>query len=272
VEAGRTTNPDGSQTFTYYSGPVRDFHIVISDRYDRASRTAGDTIINSFYWPEHEECGRRALVFAEEALSLYSELFGPYPFAELDLAEEDLWPWAIEWPGLILVGEPLYSDPQEECGEWHIVHEVAHQWWYSVVGNDQVDDPWLDEALANYSTVLYYRLLNDSATAEEAIEKHIYQRYEAYVRAYGDGIVGGATRDYTRASYYPLVYAKGSMFLEALQGLMGDEAFFDGLQTYYREYKYRVATPQGFLQTMERAHGDSLQEFYRHWVESPEGT
>jgi aminopeptidase N len=272
VEASRTTNSDGSQTLTYYSGPVRDFHIVISDRYSVASRTADDTTINSFYWPEHEECGRQAVVFAQEALRLYNELFGAYPFTELDLAEEDLWPWAIEWPGLILVGEPLYSDPEEECGEWHIVHEVAHQWWYSVVGNDQVDDPWLDEALANYSTVLYYRLLRDPETAEAAIEKHIHQRYETYVRAYGDGIVGGATRDYTTASYYPLVYAKGALFLEALQELMGDEAFFEGLQSYYRDYKYDVAMPKGFLQAMERAHGASLEEFYRHWVQSAEGT
>jgi hypothetical protein len=272
VEAERVTKPEGAQTLTYYSGPVRDFHIVISDRYEVVSGGVGGTTINSFYWPEHEACGREALGFAEAALGLYNELFGPYPFTELDLAEEDLWPWAIEWPGLILVGEPLYSDPEEECGEWHVVHEVAHQWWYSVVGNDQVDDPWLDEALANYSTVLYYRMLHDSETAEAAINEHIDQRYEDYVRAYGDGIVGGATRDYTRASYYPLIYAKGALFLEALQELMGDDNFFEALRSYCQEYKYGVATPEGFLRAMERVHGDSLEEFYRHWVESAEGT
>ncbi len=271
VEAERTSNGDGTETVVYYSGPVRDFHLLLSDRYEVAGATVGDTIINSFYWPEHEACGKEALAFAEAALGLYDQLFGSYPFTELDLAEADLWPWAIEWPGLILVGEPLYSDPEEECGEWHVVHEVAHQWWYSVVGNDQVDHPWLDEALANYSTVLYYRLLRDADTAEAAFEEHIRGRYEAYVRAYGDGIVGGPTRHYTRASYYPLVYAKGALFLEALQELMGDDAFFDGLQSYYRGYKYGVARPEGFLQTMEGAHGGSLEEFYRRWVQSAEG-
>jgi hypothetical protein len=271
VEAERTTNGDGTETVVYYSGPVRDFHLLLSDRYEVASATVGDTTINSFYWTEHGACGKEALAFAEAALALYDDLFGPYPFTELDLAEADLWPWAIEWPGLILVGEPLYSDPEEECGEWHIVHEVAHQWWYSVVGNDQVDHPWLDEALANYSTVLYYRLLRDADTAEVAFEEHIRGRYEAYVQAYGDGIAGGPTRHYTRASYYPLVYAKGALFLEALQELMGDEAFFDGLRSYCQEYKYGVATPEGFLQVMEGAHGGSLEEFCQHWVQSAEG-
>ena len=36
-----------------------------------------------------------------------------------------------------------------------ITHEVAHQWWYNVVGNNVIDDPWLDEALATYSYVIY---------------------------------------------------------------------------------------------------------------------
>ncbi len=271
VEASRVQNPDGTETRVFYSGPVRDFHLVISDRYEVATGRAGDTTINSYYWPEHEACGREALGFAEHALLLYGELFGSYPYSELDLAEADLRPWAIEWPGLILVGEPLYSDPAEACGEWHVVHEVAHQWWYSVVGNDQVDDPWLDEALANYSTVLYYEMTKDRETAAAAIEEHIDQRYQAYVRSYGDGIVGGPTRDYTRSSYYPLVYAKGALFFDALRGEMGAEAFFHGLQTYYEDFKYRVATPEDLLHTMEQAHGQPLDGFFQRWVFNAEG-
>jgi len=271
VRAERILNADGTETLVYYSGPVRDFHLLISDRYQVVSTIVDDTMINSYYWPEHEACGKEALVFAERALTLYSEVFGEYPFAELDLAEADLWPWAIEWPGLILVGEPLYSDPEESCGEWHVVHEVAHQWWYSVVGNDQVDEPWLDEALANYSTALYYTRVHDSETAMAAIEDHINRRYEAYVQAYGDGIVGGPTRDYTRASYYPLVYAKGTLFFHALRKEMGDEAFFHGLQTYYEQFKYGLGTPQCLLSVMEEAHGQSLEEFFHRGVLSAEG-
>jgi hypothetical protein len=271
VEAERILNADGTETVVYYSGPVRDFHLLISDRYQVVSTIVDDTTINSYYWPEHTACGKEALAFAERALTLFSEIFGEYPFAELDLAEADLWPWAIEWPGLILVGEPLYSDPAEECGEWHVVHEVAHQWWYSVVGNDQVDEPWLDEALANYSTALYYTRVHDSETAMAAIEEHINRRYEAYVQAYGDGIVGGPTRDYTRASYYPLVYAKGTLFFKTLRKEMGDEAFFHALQTYYRQLKYRVATPEGLLSIMEAAHGQPLGEFFQRGVFGTEG-
>ncbi len=271
VEAERRLNPDGTRTLVYHSGPVRDFHIVASDRYEVASGTVGGTAITSYYWPEHEACGVQILWLANLALNLYNQVYGPYPFNELDLVEANLWPWAIEWPGFILVGDPLYSGPQEACGEWHVVHEVAHQWWYSVVGNDQVDAPWLDEALANYSTALYYRMVYSTEKAEVEISEHISDRYEAYVQAYGDGMVGGSTRDYTRASYYPLVYGKGALFFEALQELMGDKAFFEGLQRYYREYKYDVATPEGLLDIMEETYGHPLDEFYEHWILRAEG-
>ncbi len=272
MEAERTLNDDGSQTFVYYSGPVRDFHIVGTDRYEMATTAVGETRINSYYWPEHKECGTKALDFARGALILYNEMFGVYPFVELDLAEADLWPWAIEWPGLILVGAPLYADPEEECGEWHVVHEVAHQWWYSVVGNDQVDDPWLDEALANYSTALYFEMVHDAQTAAVAIEEHVDRRYEAYVQAYGDGIIGGPTSHYTRASYYPLVYAKGALFFDALRREMGDDVFFNGLQAYYEDYKYLVARPEDLHRAMETAHGQPLGEFFQRWVFSAEGS
>jgi hypothetical protein len=272
MEAEHTSNGEGAETFVYYSGPVRDFHLLVTHRYEAATSKVGETTINSYYWPEHDACGREALGFAAEALALYNELFGPYPFTELDLAEADLWPWAIEWPGLILVGEPLYSDPLEECGEWHVVHEVAHQWWYSVVGNDQVDEPWLDEALANYSTALYYERTRDPQEAATTIAEHIDERYEAYAQAYGDGIVGGPTGEYSRASYYPLVYGKGAMFFEALRSEMGDEAFFGGLRAYYEEYKYHIGTPEGLQSTMEKAFGQPLSEFFQRWIYSAEGS
>jgi aminopeptidase N len=272
VESEHTLNGDGSETWLYHSGPVRDFHLVVTDRYGVATSEVGETTINSYYWPEHEVCGREALASAGRALTLYSDLFAPYPFTELDLAEADLWPWAIEWPGLILVGAPLYSDPEEECGEWHVVHEVAHQWWYSVVGNDQVDEPWLDEALANYSTALYYEWTRDPQEAAATIAEHIDERYEAYVQAYGDGIVGGPTSAYTRASYYPLVYGKGALFFAALRREIGDDAFFQGLRGYYERYKYRVGTAEGLRRAMETAYGHPLDEFFQHWIYSAAGT
>ncbi|HJX37464.1 MAG TPA: M1 family aminopeptidase, partial [Anaerolineae bacterium] len=121
-------------------------------------------------------------------------------------------------------------------------------------------------------TALYYEMVHDAQTAAVAIEEHIDRRYEGYVQAYGDGIIGGPTSHYTRASYYPLVYAKGAIFFNAQRREMGDEAFFNGLRTYYEDYKYLVARPEDLQHTMEKAYGQPLGEFFQRWVFSAEGS
>jgi len=126
--------------------------------------------------------------------------------------------------------------------------------------------------LANYPTVLFYQILHDAQTTATTIEEHTGQRREACVQAYGDGFVGGPTGDYTRASYYPLVYAKGALFFEALRREMGNEAFFRGLQSYYGDCKYHVAAPENLLGAMEKAHGQPLGQFFQRWVFSAQGT
>ena len=57
---------------------------------------------------------------------------------------------------MVMIDTSLYLEQQQVWLEYVTVHETAHQWWYGVVGNDQIDEPWLDEALTEYSTILYY--------------------------------------------------------------------------------------------------------------------
>lgn len=48
-------------------------------------------------------------------------------------------------PGFVL----LVAPPNEEGP---VVHELAHQWWYGVIGNNEYADPWLDESFAVYAS------------------------------------------------------------------------------------------------------------------------
>ena len=266
----RADNGDGTADYHIVTGPVRDFAIYMSADFEVISGTLDGVTVNVYSLPGDEEADDFALATTSQVMEVFNREFGEYPFAELDVVETATLAGGIEYPGVYVAAQDIwnYSDAYFESV---IIHETAHQWWYSVVGNDQVDEPWLDEALANYSTALYYTMVHDSETATAAIEAHIDQRYEAYVRGYGDGIVGGPTRDYTRASHYPLVYAKGTLFFHALRKEMGDEAFFHGLQTYYRRFKYDVGTPEGLLSVMEEAHGRTLGEFFQRGVFSAEG-
>ena len=136
------------------SGPAREFALFVSDQYQQAETDAGDVRVVSWYRPGEETAGRAAAEYAAAALRIYSDLFGPYPYAELDVVAGPIEFRGMEYPGLFELGYKLYNANADEL-EFRIAHEAAHQWWYNLVGNDPVNEPWLDEGLAEYATYFY---------------------------------------------------------------------------------------------------------------------
>ena len=87
VEVGRVLHRPPRTTIVYASGATREFALALSRDYQTVDTQVGDTTVTSFYLPGHEEGGRRALQVAADAMEVYNARFGPYPYAELDVAE-----------------------------------------------------------------------------------------------------------------------------------------------------------------------------------------
>ena len=136
------------------SGPMRDFMIAMSADYlvksghDR--RRQGQFVLPPVIRGRRDARRWRSL---SDALKSYDRRIGAYPFTELDVVATPTTAGGIEYPGLIVVAEGL-SEKNPDAYEGATAHEVAHQWWYSLVGNDQVDEPWLDEALTQFTSGL----------------------------------------------------------------------------------------------------------------------
>ncbi|MCL2811197.1 MAG: M1 family metallopeptidase, partial [Clostridia bacterium] len=113
---------------------------------------------------------RRALQHAQSALRVYNELFGAYPYPSFRVAEVALGGYGgMEYPGLVMMD--LIQLEKDGALEFVMAHEVAHQWWYAQVGNDQIRSPWLDEALAEYSALLYYERIHGQAAFDRLYEQ-----------------------------------------------------------------------------------------------------
>ena len=81
---------------------------------------------------------------AQAAIEHLSRLYGPYPWKTLTLAYgPDLSEEGIEYPTVVFEGPDRFG--------LITAHEIAHQWFYSLVGNNQARDPWLDEGFASYA-------------------------------------------------------------------------------------------------------------------------
>jgi transcriptional regulator with XRE-family HTH domain len=240
---------------------ARSFALAASDKYQVATRQVGGTTVHSYFFPADQAAGEAALETAAQALELFSELYGPYPFADYRVAETEF-AGGMEFAGLTFLGSAFYTEYDGSSRTPLIpltAHEVAHQWFYGLVGNDQVTEPWLDEAPAEYSAYLYYeRFLPDDTdwwwfyavdqwVPTGKVDSHLY-----------------LFRNDSRP-YYDAIYRRGAQFMRDLRETMGDAAFFGFLAEYQRRYAYRMARSRdffGLVQEFTTADLVPLQEEY----------
>jgi hypothetical protein len=263
--AGKQDNGDGTATWRLVGGPLRDFNIVASAEYRSASKQVGDIIVNSYFLAADKTGGQKTLAWAAAALADYQAAFGPYPYRELDVVETSTTAGGIEYPGLVVVSEALYNDTdRSEFFEGATVHEVAHQWWYNVVGDDQVNNPWLDEALAQYSSYLYFQETYGEAGAQGFVQS-LDQRWARVNRE--DKPIGLPVTAYDGAEYSAIVYGRGPLFFMALRDKIGAQAMSEFLRRYYHEYTWEIATPAGLKALAEQVSGQDLTQLFEEWVD-----
>lgn len=257
-------------TRRFIAAPVRDFDLNLTDTLQRVSATVGDLTIRSWYRPEHAAQGRKALDWTVNSLKVYEERFGSYPFKKLDLVETPTTAGGIEYPTVITVNTGLYADPgQTNFFEFATAHETAHQWFYSVIGNDQINHPWLDEAMAQYATLVYAEEQYGRAQADTIQQLYFDQNYQRAREKYGDRPAGLPVSAYDENAYSGFVYGKGPKFFQAVRQQIGDELFFKALHTYYEDFRYQVAQPEDLVNTFNKVSGQDVTPLYNKWILGP---
>lgn len=255
----------------FVSGPARDFYLVMSPAFAVASQDVGRTQVNSYYLPEHAQGGEAALSVAAAALEVYNRRFGLYPYKELDVVDASMQnALGVEYPGVFLVASGLYEDPAQDAFLITTSHETAHQWWYNIVGNDVFDAPWLDEALATFSSALYYQEQFGQVAYQGYID-YLQQRVDVLRQNGQDAVVNRSLAYFESLGepgiYGRVVYNKGALFFITLREEIGDAAFFDALQDYYRKYQFQVGEASGLLDAFEASAGRQLDDIYREWLD-----
>ncbi|NPA91863.1 MAG: M1 family metallopeptidase [Chloroflexi bacterium] len=265
VSATQTYTTSTDVTYELVSGPAREFTFMLSPLYEVKQRTVNGILVRSYYFLGDEDTGEAALNYAAAALQVYSRHFGPYPFAKMDIASAMLLNRGMEYPLLTQLGRDLYG-PEQRKLEFLVAHEVGHQWWYNQVGNDQIQEPWLDEGLTEYSTYYYYQDIYGRDDADAVL----HNRWELpleYIRRKGlDAPLDLPASAYTRDNYEIIVYGKGALFFHTLRHRLGDRMFERVLQTYLERYRYRLATAKDLQRVIEDVSGQDVQDLFATWV------
>jgi aminopeptidase N len=177
---------------------------------------------------------RLALDRAARAMRAYERWFGPYGRDELDLVEG---PSAVargaglgmEYPELVL------TPPRALVLE----HEVAHQWWHGIVGNDEYGEPWLDESFASYSGI---RLAGRTGGCDPPRGR---PPLTASMKVFGSR---SGSKDYRR-----VVYIGGTCALSTLERSLGRARFDRMMRGVVEEHRDGILTTPGFAAAVRAA-------------------
>lgn len=155
----------------------------------------------------------------------------------------------------------------EEINEGTVVHEVIHQWFYSMVGNDQSDESFLDEAMTTFMQSLYYYRMYGMQGYDGFLDfrNSLQTRFDdRYIACQGESLLQKV--DEFEDQYAYLIYYHGpSMFRYYIEEFLdGDiEEFYDIIHVYFQTYQYNIATLDDFLNLLETESGiDNTKEWF----------
>ena len=267
VATGRTTGwrrEGDRQIREFTAGPVRDFYLAAGEEFDPLIAYASGTFIRGFAEFDSIPGMEEALEHTVAALEFMTERYGPYPYRELELVPISTSALGVEFPGVIALRRQLFSGAdRSRLLESTVVHEVIHQWFYGLVGNDQLSEPWLDESLTQYLTLRYY-LWRHGSGGYRAFRQDLLARWDQLDRSVQP--VGLPVDAYDAVQYNALVYGLGPLVIEWLADRLGRPEFDAFLHEYAQRFSFRLARTGDFREGLEEACDCSLEGFFARWI------
>lgn len=223
---------------------------------------------------------------AVESIKIFTEKVGAYIYDELDIIpmtiDESIGAGGMEMPGYIQFSVPGTLTADDGAASIladstinTVCHEVGHQWFYCAVGNDQANEPWLDESFTSYLEGYFVRTAKDYLPAATKLCKNIYNEMDSEFLSASNTYepVGDKTfyinlpSSLYKGDDYGYVYSFGENFLRALETEMGEKKFFEMLSDWYNSNKNQVVDGYAFIQhLMKHDSSDSVKEIVNRYV------
>lgn len=246
---------------------IRDFAWVASEDFLIMESYAGDTLVKLYALEEDEVAAKIAMDAGINSLELFNSLFGKYPYGVYSIVMTEF-PTGMEYPGIVFINKEYYDKNYEDYLEQVIVHETAHQWWYGVVGNDQIDEAWLDETLATYSEVIYIHNVYGEGAGKDYYRYYCQLPYQYMIdKIETDEVIIKSLKDFNNWDEYGLlVYTKGAMFINSIKEDFGMDTLYEILREYFNRYRFHFGTTDGFIKVCEEVTNSNFQEKLNKWI------
>ncbi len=237
-----TAGASGRTVTTAVGKQVREFAWAAGPFAKTSGTTAAGVKVNVYRVSSISSSSATSMLnVATGALDAHAARFGAYPYGEADVVlDNGFWFGGMEYPGFVL---DLVSSTA-------LAHELAHQWFYGIVGDDEYNSPWLDEGFTDYATDLYFGKTGSGCgiTWQSSAERTTNSM--AYWDAHS-------------SRYSTVVYGYGKCTLHDLRRLIGTTAMTNLMRSYAASHWYGVSTVADFKAAAQAAAGStSLTSFW----------
>lgn len=193
-------------------------------------------------------------------MRVFTELFGPYPFAEYAVVvTDDELEVPVEAQGLSIFGANHVDGHRGH--ERLVAHELAHQWFGNSVGLADWQHIWLNEGFAAYAEWLWSERSGGPSAETLASRSRVVLAGRPQNLRIGDPPA--------RDMFDDRLYQRGALTLHTLRTMIGDATFFALLHEWTTTHRHGTVVTADFVTLAEHHAGRSLTAFFDQWLHQP---
>ena len=230
----------------------------------------------SMYLPKNAELWNKSIEYIHDAGYWYSQFYGDYPYNHITAVDGDMSAGGgMEYPNITVISSGMSVD----LLEFVIMHEVGHNWFYGILGNDERVDPWMDEGLNEYANIKYWEkkyperngqvVISDFAQNKIGIGKNLDFRWALAYMGYVNRSTAGddqpitlESEQYHQGNYGSIIYGKSSIVFRFLEHYLGEEKMDTIMQEFYETWKFKHPEPYDFQHIVESNVEEDLSWFF----------
>ena len=262
-----SSSANGVKTVTIEAKAVRDFALILSDKFQKISSKIDDTVVNYYFYKDQNS--QKSLQTSVNALKTFSSLFGKYPYSNLSVCESNFVYGGMEYPNLVFISDDLEN---YEDYTYTIVHEIAHQWWYGMVGNNEYKFGFLDEGLTEYSTYLFFDENPEYELNSKEMVKNTTNSYLLFLDVYKEvftkvdtSMIRSLNEFSTEPEYVYISYVKSVLMFDNLKDIVGKINFLKSLRYYFNQNAGKNATPDKLILAFNKICKQNLESYFNSW-------
>ena len=273
---------DNMRTVHLRAYAIRDFAAVFSPHFNVITRNLGQTVVRYYFLDDNDP--EQSLEISVKSLRLFSDLFVKFPYRQMSIVQTDFLHGGMEYGKLIYVSREFLAPIQagneydRERHNYVIVHEIAHQWWYGLIGNNQSRTAWIDEGLAEWSTLLFFDKFPQWGICRRTTIDNSRENLAAFIRLVRD--LGGdistsmcrPLSDFNSSyEYVFMVYVRGLLLFYDLEALLTRNTMVASLSHFANKAKFGIGTQDKLVQSIRYVSGHCTALFFTTFLAGWDG-